>query len=145
MEPSMGQVSKWLNQAYAKYRHDYWTNTNTTLIQLCTNVIQMFCVYWDSLVFLNQIDQFTQIRIINHVAWHNNEGVIKKENQLGKKAMLYTNGSARCLSITCKDLGGGGGGYSGESVKWRHVSSCDACWPLPERWIREPKTNTHHA
>ena len=25
------------------------------------------------------------------------------------------------------------------------VGSRDACWPLPERWIREPKTNTHHA
>ena len=25
------------------------------------------------------------------------------------------------------------------------VGSRDACWLLPERWIREPKTNTHHA
>ena len=36
-------------------------------------------------------------------------------------------------------------GYPGESIKWRHcwLAWCD--WPLPERWIREPKTNTHHA
>ena len=96
-------------------------------------------------MFLNQIDQLPQISAITL------RGIIlqlspkrstdKKRRLCNLRMDQHVHSCSWSPGSHARILGGTRQNPSNDVM----VCSRDACWPLPERWLREPKTNTHHA